>query len=57
MGFRTDMKRLLGDAFRVEMGHTLSFPVVLTEGWNLALIFFQLLHLSPIVDTHAQGGN
>jgi hypothetical protein len=51
------MKWLLRDALWVEMRNPLSYPVILTEGWDLALVLFQLLHLSPIVDTHAQGRN
>ena len=57
MGFRTDMEWLLRDALWVQMRNPLRYPVVLTEGWNLALVLFQLLPLSPIVDTHAQRGN
>lgn len=57
MSFRADVRRLLRDAFLVQVRHTLSFPAVLTEGWDLALTLLRLLRLCPVGDTHAQRGN
>lgn len=57
VGFVTDVRGLLfGDAFLVQVRNSLGDPVILTEAWNRALPFFQLLPGRPIVDTAPQGG-
>lgn len=57
VGFTADMRLLFRDTFLVQMGNSLTYPVVLTVDRHLALLFFQLLHLRTIVNTPTQGRN
>lgn len=54
MCFAADMWLLFRDTFLIQVRNSLTYSVLLTVDGDLAL-FFQLLHLGPVVDTPTQG--